>query len=286
MTTTGLLPETNADIARVTEALAMITPRWNVRILLALALADGPLRYSEISGKLPWLRNGQLHPKVRSLCDAGLVQRTEQSGRHVTYGLTDRATTLLQVLPAIVTWAEQHLEAAGQSVSAIEQIEDSLTLLTRRHASAILWVLKARGETGGRTMAKLVMPDGDWTNIYPPLRQLVADGLVDTDGIGQPYRLSEAGEGLGTVFGALSAWSAGQPLAQAAQHPVWGRARSASAPQVWVSHRAKSQLPAPRTAPASHRTPTAPPTWQNRDLFSHATPPRPQVALTTGGPRR
>ena len=33
----GLSPETDADIARVTEALAMITPRWNVRILLALA---------------------------------------------------------------------------------------------------------------------------------------------------------------------------------------------------------------------------------------------------------
>lgn len=51
MATTGLPPDTNADIARVTEALAMITPRWNVRILLALA--DGPLRYTAISNKLP-----------------------------------------------------------------------------------------------------------------------------------------------------------------------------------------------------------------------------------------
>ncbi|MEU2359949.1 winged helix-turn-helix transcriptional regulator [Streptomyces noursei] len=279
MATTGLPPDTNADIARVTEALAMITPRWNVRILLALA--DGPLRYTDISNKLPWLRDGQLHPKVRSLCEAGLLQRTEDPDRHIIYGHTQRATTLLPVLPALVTWAEQHLEPAdGTEPPAIEQIEDSLTLLTRRHAAAILWVLKSRGETGGRAMARLVMPDRDWTNIYPPLRQLVADGLVTTDGTGQPYRLSESGQGLGTVFGALSAWSAGQPLSQAAQHPVWGRPNPAPTPRGWVSHQVKSRSTVPRGAQ------TTPTTWQSRDLFSHATPPRPQTALTTGGPRR
>ena len=281
MAITGLPPDTDADIARVTEALAMITPRWNVRILLALS--GPPLRYSELAAKLSWLQNGQLHPKLRSLCDAGLVQRTEHTSRHVTYGHTDRGAALLPVLPVIVTWAEALLEKADRPLSSIEQIEDSLTLLTRRHAAAILWVLKSREEASGRALARIVMPRSDWTNIYPPLRQLVADGLVDTAGIGRPYRLSVAGHGLGPVFGALSAWSAGQPLTQAAQHPVWGRPSAAPAPRPWVSNQSR---PAPRTPAQSRPGGASRPTWQKRNLFSHATTTRPKAALPVGGPRR
>lgn len=255
----------------------MITPRWNVRIMLALS--GPPLRYSQIADKMPWLQNGQLHPKLRALCDAGLVQRTEHTSRHVTYGHTDRGAALLPVLPLVVTWAEEHLEKTDRPLPAIEQIEDSLTLLTRRHATAILWVLKSREEVSGRALARIVMPSSDGTNVYPPLRQLVADGLVDTDGTGQPYRLSEAGKSLAPVFGALSAWSAGQPLAQAAQHPVWGRANAVTVPTRWVSNQAR--LPAPAAPVRAGKT-----TWQGRDLFSHATTAHPKTDLAAGGPRR
>ncbi|MEU5833049.1 winged helix-turn-helix transcriptional regulator [Streptomyces diacarni] len=281
MAPTGLPPDTDADIARVTEALAMITPRWNVRIMLALS--GPPLRYREIASKISWLHSGQLHPKLQALCDAGLLTRTEHTTRHVTYGHTDRGAALLPVLPLIVTWAEEHLEQPAQPLPAIEQIEDSLTLLTRRHAAAILWALKSRGQASGRTLAAVVMPGSDWTNIYPPLRQLVADGLVDTAGTGAPYRLSPAGEGLGTVFGALSAWAAGRPLTQAHRHPVWGHANAAPNATQWVSN--PTRPPAP--APAAHWSgSSALPAWSHRELFSHATQPRPQAAPTPGGARR
>ncbi|MFE2587701.1 winged helix-turn-helix transcriptional regulator [Streptomyces anthocyanicus] len=280
MAITALPPDADADIARVTEALAMITPRWNVRILLALS--GPPLRYSELADKVSWLQNGQLHPKLKSLCDAGLVERTEHTARHVTYGHTERATALLSVLPMLVTWAEEHLENSDRPLPAIEQIEDSLTLLTRRHAAAILWVLKSRKEVSGRVLARIVMPSSDWTNIYPPLRQLVADGLVDTDGIGRPYRLSAAGDGLGPVLGTLSAWSAGQPLDQAADHPIWGQRQAKSAPRPWVSSQPR---PAPTTLPPARTTGTGP-AWRSRDLFSHATTSRPKATLPAGGPRR
>ncbi|MGW7169996.1 winged helix-turn-helix transcriptional regulator [Streptomyces sp. NPDC054884] len=279
MAITALPPDTDADIARVTETLAMITPRWNVRILLALS--DPPVRYSELAAKVSWLQNGQLHPKLKSLCDVGLVERTEHTARHVTYGHTERGVALLQVLPLIVTWAEEHLEKADRPLPAIEQIEDSLTLLTRRHAAAILWVLKSRQEVSGRALARIVMPSSDWTNVYPPLRQLVADGLVDTEGIGRPYRLSAAGDGLGPVLGALSAWSAGQPLNQAAQHPVWGHPQAKPAPRPWVSSQSR---PAPTTLPRG--TGESCPAWHNRDLFSHATTARPKAVIPAGGPRR
>jgi DNA-binding HxlR family transcriptional regulator len=267
---TALPPDTDADIARVTEALAMITPRWNVRILLALS--GPPLRYTELAAKMSWLQGGQLHPKIKSLCDAGLVERIEHTTRHVTYGHTERGAALLPVLPMIVIWAEEHLEAVERPLPAIEQIEDSLTLLTRRHAAAILWVLKSRGEVSGRALAQIVMPGSDWTNVYPPLRQLVSDGLVDTEGMGQPYRLSAAGDGLGPVLGTLSAWSAGQPLKQAAHHPVWGHPQANPAPRPWISSQSR---PAPAALPPA-----------NRDLFSHAATARPKAAIQVGGPRR
>lgn len=280
MAITALPPDTDADIARVTEALAMITPRWNVRILLALS--GPPLRYTELAAKVSWLQSGQLHPKLGSLCDASLVQRTEHTSRHVTYGHTERGVALLPVLPMIVTWAEEHLEKTDRPLPAIEQIEDSLTLLTRRHAAAILWVLKSRQEVSGRALARIVMPSSDWTNVYPPLRQLVADGLVDTKGIGRPYRLSAAGDGLGPVLGALSVWSAGQPLNQAAQHPVWGHPQARPAPRPWVSSQSR---PAPAALPQA-RTGESSRAWHNRDLFSHATTARPKAAIPAGGPRR
>ncbi|CAM5654252.1 MarR family transcriptional regulator [Streptomyces purpurascens] len=182
----------------------------------------------------------------------------------------------------IVTWAEEHLEKADRSLAAIEQIEDSLTLLTRRHAAAILWVLKSSEEVSGRALARIVMPSSDWTNIYPPLRQLVFDGLVDTDGMGQPYRLSAAGDGLGPVLGTLSAWAAGQPLDQAAQHPVWGHPQAKPAPRPWISSQSR---PAPTALPPA-RTPHSPPAWHNGDLFSHAATARPKAAIPAGGPRR
>ncbi|MFF0740565.1 winged helix-turn-helix transcriptional regulator [Streptomyces sp. NPDC004111] len=274
MALTGMPPGTDADIARVTEALAMITPRWNARILLALA--GRPLRYSEVAAKMPWLQPGQLHPKLRHLCESGLVERTEYSGRHVTYEHTARGTALLPVLPLISTWAEAHLEESERPLPAIEQIEDGLTLLTRRHAAAILWVLKARQETSGRALAQTILPTGEWTNIYPPLRQLVTDGLVDNPGTGQPYRLSAAGQGLAPVLAALSAWAAGRPLAQAAQHPLWGRPQKPAASQ-WVSN-------PPRPIPAAAPDRTA--AGYSRDLFSHPAARRVQPALPAGGPRR
>lgn len=286
MATTGLPPADDADVARVTEALQMITPRWNVRILLALN--QPPQRYTEIAAKLPYLQSGQLHPKIRSLCDAGLAERAEHSARHVTYGLTTRGRQLLPVLTVMAAWAEEHLEKPEQPLSAIEQVEDSLTLLTRRQAPAILWVLKSRQEASARALARIVIPDNYWTNIYPPLRQLMDDGLVMTSGKGQPYRLSPAGDALGRVFGVLSVWSAGRPLDHADRHPLWGRAKPSvlAAPGAWVSHQSRLPVPSVPLAPAVQTQPARRPIWQSADLFSHATPNRPMPALSTGGVRR
>ncbi|MER6531705.1 winged helix-turn-helix transcriptional regulator [Streptomyces sp. NPDC001508] len=286
MPTTGLPPAADADVARVTEALTMITPRWNVRILLALN--EPPQRYTQIADKLPYLPDSQLHPKIRSLCDAGLAERTEYSPRHVTYGLTRRGRHLLPVVPVIATWADQHLEQPPQPLSQIEQVEDSLVLLTRRQVPAILWTLKIRQEASARALGRIVMPGGRWTSVYPPLRQLIDDGLVETAGKGQPYRLSRGGNALAGVLGALSMWAAGRPMDHAARHPLWGRPEPDATPsqaRPWLSHQTRIPAsPAPLVPAAT--APTRRPAWQHRDLFSHPAPSHPRPALTAGGPRR
>jgi DNA-binding HxlR family transcriptional regulator len=274
-TSSTLLAETHTDIARVSEALAMLTPRWTVRILLITA--DGPRRSSEIARALPGMPDSQLHLKLRALVGDGLLTRTKHGPRAVSYRHTERAAGLLPVLPHIVAWAEEHLEqTSDRLLPAIDQIEDTLTLLSARHIPAILWALKARGQATAAGLAATIVPASTGTGVYyPPLRQLLTDGLVDNDGPGRPYRLSEAGEGLAPVLAALSAWSAGRPLTEADRHPLWGRPA------------ARSQRPAatpPRSAPA--RIPaTTSPAWRPRDLFSHAPAARP-AALPTAGPRR
>ncbi|MGW2822136.1 winged helix-turn-helix transcriptional regulator [Streptomyces sp. NPDC001443] len=287
MATTGLPLAVDADIARVTEALRMITPRWNVRILLALN--EQRQRYTQIADQLPHLQNGQLHPKIRSLCDVGLVDRSEYSVRHVTYGLTLRGRQLLTVLPLIAAWAEEHLEKPEQPLSTIEQVEDSLTLLARRQAPAILWVLKVRQETSARALARIVIPAGYWTNIYPPLRQLIDDGLVVTDGPGQPYRLSPSGDRLSQVFGTLSMWAAGRPMGHAANHPLWGNnpdPQGNTAARTWAGHPSRLPTPSAPPAPAVQPQPAHHLAWPNGELFSHATPVGPKTAPPMAGARR
>ncbi|WP_338676787.1 helix-turn-helix domain-containing protein [Streptomyces sp. SCSIO 30461] len=283
MAATGLPPATDTDVARVTEALSMITPSWNVRILLALS--DGPLRYSQIADRLSWIHPGQLHPKVRLLCHAGLAERTEHASRHVTYGLTERGRQLLPALPALASWAGEFLEQPDTPLSPVEQIEDSLALISRRQTPAILWALKAREEATARGLARLAMPTVLWTGIYPQLRQLVDDGLVNSAGMGQPYRLTHAGHRLGGFFAGLSAWAAGRPPAHAATHPVWGnpdRVTPAPSP-TWL--RTPTRRPAPTTAPPPPQS-TYRPAWRNAALFSHTHAARPHAALPMGAPSR
>ncbi|MFK4222202.1 winged helix-turn-helix transcriptional regulator [Streptomyces sp. NPDC019890] len=298
MATTGLPRTTLTDLSRVTESLEMITPRWSVWVLMTLSAK--PLRYAEIKPKLPWLADGQLHPRLRKLTDAGLVERTEYAPRHVTYGLTARGADLMPVLTVIAAWGNTHLEKdlvvdkttgkeKPERIPPAQNIEDTLTLLTPRHATPILWALQARGATSAKSLAAVAMPDSGLSAVYPPLRQLVDDGLVEAAGEEATFQLSEHGRALAPIYGTVSAWAAGRPLAEAAAHPVWGHtpAPSQTGPGTWITN--QSRLPAPpATAPAAPALSAqpAPATWQTGDLFSHQIPARPIAISPAGGHRR
>ncbi|MEU2874117.1 helix-turn-helix domain-containing protein [Streptomyces olivoreticuli] len=299
MTPTGLPRTTLADLSRVTESLEMLSPRWSVWVLMTLSAE--PLRYAEIKPKLPWLADGQLHPKLRKLTDVGLVERTEYAPRHVTYGLTGRGADLMPVLTVIADWGNTHLEKQmvrnrttgeleSERIAPAQNIEDALTLITPRHATAILWTLQARGTTSATSLAAVAMPNYGPSAVYPPLRQLIDDGLVEVNSTSD-FQLSAHGRALAPVYGALSTWAAGRPLDEAAAHPVRGQAPgpSQAAPGRWITN--QTRLPAP-LAPAlpaaspalSAQLPTA--RWKAGDLFSHQIPARPISPSPAGGPRR
>lgn len=245
MPTTALPPTALADLERVTESLQMISPRWSVWVLMTLS--DKPLRYAEIKSRLPWLHDGTLHPRIRQLTEAGLVDRTAYNLRHVTYALTDRGADLMPVLKVIATWGDTYLAkdtvlnpATGkrepERITPAQNIEDTLLLLTPRHTTAILWTLRMRGRSSTAALDKVVMPERTLNAVYPPLRRLIRDGLVERGGE-DSLQLSATGQALAPAYRALSAWAAGRPLSQAGSHPVWGEptAPSQTGPGAWAA---------------------------------------------------
>ncbi|MEI5100935.1 helix-turn-helix domain-containing protein [Streptomyces sp. PmtG] len=299
MATTGLPCSTETDVSRVTEALEMITPMWNVWVLMAVSAQ--PLRYTEIKARLPWLMDGTLHPKLRKLTDAGLVERTEVTSGHVTYGLTGRGTELMPALTVIAAWGEQHLEqpvinnaVSGrpervEQVPAAQNAQDALALIGPRHATPILWTLKARGASSAMALSAAVMPGHRASNIYPQVDRLVDDHLLHKDG--RLYDLTSSAHALAPVYQALSAWAGGRPLT--GEHPLWGQQQTPTHVLTgpWVTTQARTRTPAvalaagePALLPQTPAAPTTP--WRSRDLFSHQTPARPLALPQTGGPRR
>ncbi|MDX3854907.1 winged helix-turn-helix transcriptional regulator [Streptomyces sp. AK02-01A] len=297
MSTTPVPRTTLADLQRVAESLEMISTRWRVWVLMTLS--EKPLRYTEIKSKLPWLHDGSLAPKLRKLSESGLVERTEYEARHVTYGLTARGTELMPVLKVIAAWGDACLvkdtvlnpltgRREPERIASAQNVEDALLLLTPRHTTAILWTLRMRGVTSIAALESVVMPSHALNAIYPPLRRLVKDGLVERDGE-HCVQLSATGLALAPVYRSVSAWAAGRPLSRAGTHPVWGDPTPSS--QTGPGTRASTQARIPASAPPGVRAPAVPArapkaAWQPGDLFSAPMPARPAVFSPAGGQRR
>ncbi|MFD9793313.1 winged helix-turn-helix transcriptional regulator [Streptomyces sp. NPDC059070] len=278
----------SADLPRVAEALEMLAPRWSAWVLMTLAAHDEPLRYSAVKASLPWLADGQLHPKLRALGEAGLVERTAHSRLHVTYGLTGRGRELQPVLEALAAWGDTHLEKdlvlnrttgrhETERIPAAQNAEDTLAVLSHRYATVLLWTLRWRGPSTMAALSTQAVPGLGASTLYGPIRRLIDDGLVTvTPGEGAVLQLSAPGQDLAPLYRALSAWATGRPHTDT--HPVWGAPTPAAAvlpvarSGQWAAHQARhkatpaigvSQSPATAPAPALG--------WRPADLFSTPT---------------
>jgi DNA-binding HxlR family transcriptional regulator len=104
--------EYNANLAECPghQLLATLSSKW-VTLVIA-ALADGPLRHSELSRTVAGATQKMLTQTLRTLERDGLVSRcvTPSVPPRVEYELTPLGHTLLPVQRAIKAWAEQHVE--------------------------------------------------------------------------------------------------------------------------------------------------------------------------------
>ncbi|NLD56501.1 MAG: helix-turn-helix transcriptional regulator, partial [Burkholderiaceae bacterium] len=92
------------------QLLDRIGDKW---VSLAVnALADGPLRYSELNQRLAGVSQKMLTQTLRNLERDGLVARTvlPEVPVRVEYQLTPLGEELLPVMRTIKTWAEQHMD--------------------------------------------------------------------------------------------------------------------------------------------------------------------------------
>jgi DNA-binding HxlR family transcriptional regulator len=90
--------------------LATLSDKWVTLVLSALA--DGPLRYSELSRIVAGASQKMLTQTVRKLERDGLITRTVTPSVpvRVDYELTELGTSLLPVQRAVKEWAEEHID--------------------------------------------------------------------------------------------------------------------------------------------------------------------------------
>jgi DNA-binding HxlR family transcriptional regulator len=104
--------EYNANLAECPghQLLATLSDKW-VTLVLA-ALADGPLRYSELSRTVAGATQKMLTQTLKKLERDGLINRTVTPSVPVRtdYELTELGWSLLPVQRAIKHWAETHIE--------------------------------------------------------------------------------------------------------------------------------------------------------------------------------
>ena len=100
----------NANLAECPghDLLAALSDKWLT--LVVSALADGPLRYAELSRAVAGASEKMLTQTLRKLQRDGLVTRTVTAAVpvQVTYALTGLGRELLPLQRAIKRWAEEH----------------------------------------------------------------------------------------------------------------------------------------------------------------------------------
>ncbi|BBX95296.1 winged helix-turn-helix transcriptional regulator [Mycobacterium lacus] len=89
--------------------LNRIGARWT--IFVVVALADRPMRFSELKTRIRGITSKALTETLRAMARDGLIQRTEHGGQPpaVEYALTALGRSLLVPLAAVRQWAENHV---------------------------------------------------------------------------------------------------------------------------------------------------------------------------------
>jgi DNA-binding HxlR family transcriptional regulator len=101
--------------------LDRISDKW-VTLVIA-SLADGPLRFSELSRQLAGVSQKMLTQTLRTLERDGLVTRTVTASVpvRVDYALTDLGVSLQDTVRHLTTWAESHVPQVREAQEAYDR---------------------------------------------------------------------------------------------------------------------------------------------------------------------
>ena len=92
-------------------ALDLLAKRWTGQIVHAL-LAEGPLRYGELSARLEVVGDKMLAERLRELEQHGIVERRViEKPIGTEYELTQKGRALSRVFGAVERWADDWLDA-------------------------------------------------------------------------------------------------------------------------------------------------------------------------------
>jgi DNA-binding HxlR family transcriptional regulator len=103
------------------QVLARISDKWVTLILVALA--GGPLRYSDLGRVITGVSQKMLTQTLRTLERDGLVSRavTASVPVRVDYQLTPLGDSLMPAVNAVKTWAEEHIGEIEASRASYDQ---------------------------------------------------------------------------------------------------------------------------------------------------------------------
>lgn len=95
------------------KAIELVGKRWSGTILRALL--EGPLRFSEISARVPDISDRALSLRLKELEAAGVILRVVGQTQPVTvaYELTPQGRDLEGVIAAVERWAHDWIASSG-----------------------------------------------------------------------------------------------------------------------------------------------------------------------------
>jgi DNA-binding HxlR family transcriptional regulator len=101
----------------VNDVLGRIADRWTLSVLLILADASAPVRFTVIRRTMPAVSPRMLAHTLRRLEQDGYVMRTAYPTvpPRVDYALTELGRSFLGPLRPLVTWAERHHDEIQQA---------------------------------------------------------------------------------------------------------------------------------------------------------------------------
>ena len=103
------------------QVLDAISDKWVTLVLSALA--EGPLRYSDLARRIAGVSQKMLTQTLRTLERDGLLTRTITPSVpvRVDYELTPLGETILPVVSAIKQWSEVHIEQIHEARAGYDE---------------------------------------------------------------------------------------------------------------------------------------------------------------------